>query len=822
MTDSNSLMYDFAERFVKNTNRNIFITGKAGTGKTTFLHRLKEHTGKQTAVLAPTGVAAINAGGSTIHSFFQLPFSPFIPTTEGKKEFVSKIKMKNRSRRIIQKLELIVIDEVSMVRVDIMDAIDTILRSVRHRQNELFGGVQMIFMGDMYQLSPVVKETERYILSQFYKGIYFFHSVAIQQQRPIHIEFEKVFRQTDIKFISLLNNIRNNTLNNDDLSVLDSCYLPNFVPAKDDTYITLTTHNYKADSINEEELSKIEAPIVRFRATTKGDFPEKNFPVDEMLVLKIGAKVMFVKNDSESPRRFYNGKIGEIIDIEDETILVKCSGEDDDIEVKRMDWHNISYTIDENTQNINEEILGIFRQFPLRLAWAITIHKSQGLTFEKAIVDTEDAFAAGQVYVALSRCRSLQGLILSSKINKESIRNDENIVAFSSGKENEEQLGKKLSKSEKEYFNQLLLSIYDFNPLLNTVKKLCNTCKKGDTHIDDEAVNFAQNIVTQAANIHGVGINFQNQLQKIVQGSSYDRDFLHQRLGAAATFFFEKISLVVDTLKEMPATTDNKKTARIYDDDMLDIFTVCEQKKYLIQGIKDNFDIKIYSDLNNNFKLPSWNFTIYSRTTPASVSKSLHPKLMHLLFQLRNNIADETHLPIYLVAGSKTISDMSDYLPQNKKELLLIKGFGEKKYERFGELFLDCIRNYCSLHHIQSNMHLLAEKPTHKHEKKSPRGSSANDSLILYQQGIDIQTIANQRNITQGTVAGHLSRFVQDGTLQLEQFISTERLETMYKALQSKEPSASAFSFLKETGFSEVEVKIGLDYLRNTKSESEI
>ena len=448
-------MYEFADKFVTQTNRNIFLTGKAGTGKTTFLQQIKEKIGKQMAVVAPTGVAAINAGGTTIHSFFQLPFAPFPPTYEGKKDLISKLKMQRNQRKVIRELELLVIDEVSMVRADVMDSIDTILRHLRFKPKVPFGGVQMIFIGDMYQLSPVAKEEEWRILSAYYEGIYFFHSKVITEENLLHIEFDKIFRQSDMNFISLLNKIRNNKLDDEALKTLHQCYKPGFVAPQNDTYITLTTHNYKADRINQEELEKIKTPSRFFKADVKGDFPEKSYPVDVELELKLGAKVMFLKNDTETPRRFYNGKIGKITDFDNDSITVECAG-NDKIEVSKMDWHNIRYKTDETTQLIDEEILGVFKQFPLRLAWAITIHKSQGLTFEKAIIDAGDAFAAGQVYVALSRCRSLEGVVLTSPINKNAIQNDTKIVEFSSNKNSENELNTQLEKSQQDFFSQIL------------------------------------------------------------------------------------------------------------------------------------------------------------------------------------------------------------------------------------------------------------------------------------------------------------------------------------------------------------------------------
>lgn len=806
-------MYELADKFVTQTKRNIFLTGKAGTGKTTFLQQIREKTGKQMAVIAPTGVAAINAGGTTIHSFFQLPFTPFIPTVEGKKELVSKLKMQRHQRKVIRELELLVIDEVSMVRADIMDAIDTILRHLRYKNNEPFGGVQMIFIGDMYQLSPVAKDDEWRILSAYYDGIYFFHSKVIAEENLMHIEFEKIFRQSDMNFISLLNKIRNNKLDNEAYEILRQCYRPGFTAPQNDTYITLTTHNYKADHINQEELKKIKSRSKIFKAEIKGDFPEKSFPVDSELELKIGAKVMFLKNDTENPRRFYNGKIGKIVEFKEDTIVVECPG-DDTIEVTQMDWHNIRYKTNEETQQIDEDILGVFKQFPLRLAWAITIHKSQGLTFDKAIIDAGDAFAAGQVYVALSRCRSLEGVVLTSPIHPFSVQNDDKIVAFSEKKNSINELSAQFEKSQLDFFSQILLDIFNFNPLVSAARTVLKTVQENDVLLNNDTVKFVQNVIKQAAYIQEIGTNFQQQLSKICVQLPVNTDYLQQRLQAAETFFSDKLSVLSETLKQSPAATDNKQIAKIYDDDLNEVFTFTEQKKHLIIGIKDHFSIQQYYTVKSRFVLPPWNVTSNSRKSKKEFLNSSHPALMNQLFSLRNDISDEFNLPIYIVAGTNTIREMADYLPLNKKELLLIDGFGDAKYEKFGEIFLDCIRDYCRENHLKSNMHNLPVKAKRERKEKQPKGASAKMTLDMFLQGNDIQTIARERNLTEGTIAGHLVRYIQDGTLDVKQFVTDERLNMIKEIVKNTEKSEEGVYFHLKNDFSEIEIKLGLAYLR--------
>ncbi|MGC3978188.1 MAG: AAA family ATPase [Paludibacteraceae bacterium] len=591
--ESSLQMYEIADKFAAQTKRNIFLTGKAGTGKTTFLQKLKEKTYKQMAVVAPTGVAAINAGGTTIHSFFQLPLMPFIPTIEGRKELISKLKMQRNQRRVIRELELLVIDEVSMVRADVMDAIDTVLRHIRYRPKEPFGGVQVIFIGDMYQLPPVMKDDEWRILSNYYEGIYFFHSKVIDEESLIYIEFDKIFRQSDMNFISLLNKIRNNVLDNDAFETMSRCYRPGFIAPQDSTYITLTTHNYKADRINQGELKKLETASYTYSAQVKGDFPERNFPVDLELTLKIGARVMFLKNDTEVPRRFYNGKIGKITAFGEDSITVECPGADV-IDVSRMEWNNIRYSANEVTQQIDEEILGVFRQFPLRLAWAITIHKSQGLTFDKAVIDAEDAFASGQVYVALSRCRTLEGVVLTSPIHQFAVHNDDKIVAFSKQKNSLNELHTQLKKSENDFFTFLLLGIFDFRAIVTNVKNLIETIKQNELLQTKEVFDFSENLLRQSAELQDIAGNFSQQLLNICSQSPLNHTYLQQRLQAAEKYFTEKFSTFSEELKKSPASIDNKQIAKSYDDDLKEIFTLAEQKKHLIIGIKDHFSIQKY------------------------------------------------------------------------------------------------------------------------------------------------------------------------------------------------------------------------------------
>ncbi|HYM93792.1 MAG TPA: DEAD/DEAH box helicase, partial [Chitinophagaceae bacterium] len=482
--DTSNEIFLHAVQLVNQSARNIFLTGKAGTGKTTFLKFIRENCPKQIAVVAPTGVAAINAGGVTIHSFFQLPLSPFIPETRAtaiankneetvnKHSLPGRLRLTNEKKKVLQELELLIIDEISMVRCDTLDAIDTVLRHVRHRHSEQFGGVQILFIGDMYQLSPVIPDKEWQLLSQFYNSPYFFDSRVMKEQPSAYIEFNKIYRQSEEQFIRLLNQIRNNDLDAEGSSVLEKRFQPAFRHNSQEGYIILTTHNYKADAINAEELQKLKAKIFSFRAEITGEINEKSYPADELLQLKEGAQVMFIKNDAEKSKKYFNGKIGVVTKLNEKEIFVQCKEEPDVIEVKKETWENIRYTINKNSGKLEEEVLGSFTQYPLRLAWAITIHKSQGLTFEKAIIDAGQAFAAGQVYVAMSRCTNLNGLVLQSRIKAESLCCDERIVRFSQSNKSTGLLKEELEEASKSYQQDILVSLFDFNPVVSSCKEL--------------------------------------------------------------------------------------------------------------------------------------------------------------------------------------------------------------------------------------------------------------------------------------------------------------------------------------------------------------
>lgn len=809
--------YQLAHDFALSTNRSLFITGKAGTGKTTFLHKLKTESKKQIAVVAPTGVAAINAGGTTIHSFFQLPLTPFIPTAAGRKELIEKTKMHGQRRKVLQELELLVIDEISMVRADVLDAVDTVLRHFRYRNIEPFGGVQLIFIGDLFQLSPIAVENEWRLLSDYYTGPYFFHSQVILQQQPVYIEFDKIFRQTNFDFIALLNEIRNNCLSANGLELLRSRYNPLFVPPKDDTYITLTTHNYKADKINAEELARLKGKTFTSKANIKGDFPERNYPADKELVLKIGAKVMFIKNDNLSVRRFFNGKIGVVEDIEDDTIFIKCPEDNETIELNKMVWENLHYSINEITKQIDEETIGTFEQFPLRLAWAITIHKSQGLTFDKVVIDAGDAFAAGQVYVALSRCRSLEGMVLLSKINPYSIENDREIVEYERNKQSLNELEEKLDSSRNQFRAYILSSLFDFKTSIGHATRLAREVDEVKSSFNEETAHFLHDIVAQSQKMQEVATKFQHQIHSILDNQPVDEDYLYTRLAAAIEFFTTKIENLIETLRQSPATTDSRENARSYNDQIRNNFGFLSQKLYILKKLKHPFSVEDYFIVKNSFILPEFNVNAYAKTTSDKAITSRNQKLFFQLLNLRNKLCEPEDLPIYLVAGSKTLVELADYLPQNENDLLQISGFGLAKVEKYGSAFLEVILAYCREHDLKSLMHEKLQTKKAKKEKK-PVGETIRISLSMYKDGKTIQEIAMERNLNVSTIVNHLERYVISGELNINDFISIEKRQTAVEIIRKGTETGSIYEMLSSF-LNYTETKMLMAWLRSGKNK---
>lgn len=576
--DTTNTIFEVAADFVENTGRHIFLTGRAGTGKTTFLKYIQASTKKKSIVVAPTGVAAINAGGVTMHSFFQLPFGPFIPVShigfsenEGtdKHSLFRNMRMSSTKRRVMKELELLIIDEVSMVRADMLDCIDTVLRHFRKQPLLPFGGVQVIYIGDMYQLPPVTVNQEWQLLGNYYASPYFFDAQVIQQAPPLYIELKKIYRQNEQVFIDLLNRVRNNMATASDLAVLNEKYKPNFSPSAYDKYITLCTHNYRADQINSSELQKLPGKAIAFRGEITGEFSDKALPADMELHLKEGAQVMFIKNDKGEARRFYNGKLATVSNISKDKITVSLAGSEELVVLEKETWRNIQYKLNEKGTEVEEEELGTFTQYPIRLAWAITIHKSQGLTFEKAIIDAGQSFASGQVYVALSRCTSLDGLVLYSRIQPQSIYTDARIIDISQ-KEMEADILTGILQSERRVFEaSRLIKTFDFSKLTEAIEDWVEELpgKKFDNH--ELALALAENIFDKAKQHQQTALKFQRQLEGII--ANIDREdglkLLQERMHKAITHFTKALydDLVMPLENHMEKIAKQKKVRQYMD-----------------------------------------------------------------------------------------------------------------------------------------------------------------------------------------------------------------------------------------------------------------
>lgn len=786
--DTDNKMFQLAIQLVNQSNRNIFLTGKAGTGKTTFLKYIRNHCPKQMAIVAPTGVAAINAGGVTIHSFFQLPLEPFFPEPNTKHQLISRLRFNSEKKKILQELEILVIDEISMVRCDLLDAIDTVLRHVRQR-NQMFGGVQLLFIGDMLQLPPVIKDHEWNQLTEFYSGHYFFDSLVLKEEPPVYIEFNKIYRQSDERFINVLNQVRNNELDESGLAILESRYQPTFRRNKKDGYIILTTHNNKANSINIEELADINSKMYSYQADVVEDFSERAYPADELLQLKEGAQVMFIRNDSaENGKRFFNGKIGTVARLDDEKIFVQCEDEPYEIEVQKEKWENIRYTLDKSTRKLDSEVLGSFTQFPLRLAWAITIHKSQGLTFEKAIIDAGEAFAAGQVYVALSRCTNLEGMILQSRVQQNRLFSDRRIVEFSQRSASSGQLENELAIAKRHYQQAMLIATFDFALSISTTKELIEYLVQHSSSFNAEAIPWAEELLSNLEAQQETATKFQTQLQWLFQQeeSPEENKPLQERIIAAAKYFIAELNSLIQYINQSPSVTDSRLNAKEYNETLRELFAQLSMKKFMLEGFSNRFDMEAFHRRKQKFVLPSFTVNAYAGAAQKRADTP-HPVLHQQLRKLRESICAKKDLPIYIVAGTNTIDEMARYLPQSLSELKKISGFGDVKIEQYGQQFLDVILHYTDENNLSSLIH--EKKPKRERKEKSEttkkKGNTYEETFNLYKEGKSVSEIASTRNLATSTIETHLSRYVSSGDIKITTLVSDEKISAIESALKN-------------------------------------
>ena len=798
-------MFQLATELVCGTNSNIFLTGKAGTGKTTFLKHIRDISQKNLAVVAPTGVAAINAGGTTIHSFFQLPFTPFVPAAAPPQNddainahtLLGRMRLTNERRQVLRQLELLIIDEISMVRADTLDAIDLVLRHFRFRMHEPFGGVQVLMIGDMYQIPPVIKNEERRLLEQFYKSGYFFDSRVMQQAPPVHIAFTKIYRQQDERFVQLLNQVRNNQLDDDGVALLQSLYKPGFAALDMHDRIILTTHNAKADEINGNRMAKLKTKQFFFDAEIDGEFSEKAYPVEVQLQLKVGTQVMFLKNDTEKVRRYYNGKIGTVSKIEDGKIFVHTDDLEDAIEVKKEKWENIRYGLNNSSQQVEEDVIGSFTQYPLRLAWAVTIHKSQGLTFEKVVIDAGEAFSPGQVYVALSRCTSLDGVVLLSRISGQSLANDSRIVQFSYEEHPEDQIKGLLHKARHQYQATLLHDIFDVAGLHKDLANLQKFVLEQVHSFKPELVSSVDGLLNLLATIQQVARKFSTQRQQLFSDGHYpeQNETLQARIRSAAIYFSEQLNALLQQMQKLGAVTESRQFAKEYNDFYREIYLQVAQKKHLLQSVSAGFSVDGYYAAKKAFRAPIITVNAYATANGQAYAPSAHPVLHRQLRQLRDSICDETGLPIYLVASGKTLDELTALLPQNTDELQKVSGFGKVKAEKFGKRFIELIVAYSEDNGLTSNIKTKTRKKEKREplaEKKVPTGLQ---SFELYKRGKSIQEIAAERSMAVSTITGHLCAYVETGEIDVTRLVEAAKVDPVIKVI--KEVGTETLSAIK-------------------------
>jgi len=712
-------------KFINQTQRSIFLTGKAGTGKTTLLKEIIQSTHKNVVVVAPTGIAALNAGGVTIHSMFQLPFGGFIPANNVDAHITDRVKfetkdtlrrhfrMSGQKKAVIQNMELLIIDEVSMLRADLLDAIDFMMQSVRKKRTP-FGGVQVLFIGDLLQLPPVVREEEWQTLRNYYTGKFFFHSHVIQQNPPLYIELSKIFRQTDDEFIAVLNNLRNNEISQGDIAVLNQYVKPDFDLKANKGYITLTTHNAKADTINAVSLEELEGNLVSLKAEIVDDFPDKIFPIDEYLHLKVGAQVMFVKNDLSFEKNYFNGKMGFIKSVSHNEVRVHFPEENKTIDVEKYEWKNIRYSVNPMTKEIEEELLGTFVHYPIKLAWAITVHKSQGLTFDKAALDVSQVFMPGQAYVALSRLRSLKGLILLSPLQMNGISSDRDVINYSQHKADDELLAKSLQFETKKFIHNYLVNTFEWSDLIQewrnhqySYNEDAEKSEKSKHHM------WAKKQASIIYDLEDPSRKFISQLNKLFSDENLDFNYISERINAAFNYFLKPMDeLVYEILWKLEEVKRIKKVKGFYE------------------------ELLVLEEMQIN-----------------SVLRLLKAKKL-----------------IETVVFGESIS----------KENLMsseIKNYKINKMERLREDFKKA--NIALIEDEADAQRYTSKK---KEKSKEPKKATTEETYELWLQKNSIQEIAELRKLTTQTISGHLAKLIEAGKIQLTDVLPDQKIQELSEA----------------------------------------
>ncbi len=798
-------MFELAYRFVTETGENIFLTGKAGTGKTTFLRYLKNNCTKNLIVAAPTGVAAINAGGVTLHSLFQLPFHPFLPTHSNKEDLLSKMKYNKQRLALLRKMEVLVIDEISMVRCDTMDAIDTLLKSVRRNYSQPFGGVQLLCIGDLHQLPPVAQNHEWNILQEYYASPFFFDSLAVKEQQPVLIELNKIYRQKEESFVNLLNQVRINKMTDDDFEMLNDRYIAAFRPAYNEKYITLTSHNNQANIINNSEIQKLSTPSFTYEAEIKDEFPESMYPADASLMLKKDAQVMFIKNDVE--KRYFNGKIGVVSEINADKILVDCDGII--INVGKDTWDNNRYRLSRTDGKLEQEVIGTFTQYPLRLAWAITIHKSQGLTFDKVMIDAASAFSSGQVYVALSRCTSLGGIVLLNKIPQHAIKDNELVVK---GQQNLLRKGTSLSErfeiSRQLYTQQLLEETFLFNEVNEALLQLQFNIDGESGKLNNGAREWIANILHQFTIEKNHGEKFIRQINTLLKDEPVVEKnlVLQKRINDAAKHFLPKFDAFLNAIKDPPIITEHKDAADKLNEHLLNSALALHASQFYLQYCNTPFSVTTYLQHKLNYAQVKFTISVYASKRQNEKIDSPNPTLYSSLKKWRDDVCESEGVAIFMIASHATLKEICTYLPKTKRDLLLIDGFGKIKVDKYGGEIIEIITAYCEQHNIESAIIPKKEKKKGKEKKivitdiqktadENKKPTTYQSTYGLFKEGKTVQEIATERNLAVQTIEGHLSAFIEKGLININELMKPERYNEIVPIM--KEESEKTLTEIK-------------------------
>lgn len=718
-------LLEVAYRFISSTDSHIFLTGKAGTGKTTFLHRLAKSVHKRFIIVAPTGIAALNANGVTIHSQFLLPLGTFVPERDAPEGFVHSVGYYSQRslatkhplnairRKVLRSIDLIIIDEVSMLRADVLDAIDYRMRSVRGNFRQSFGGVQVLMIGDLYQLPPIVKDEERTLMSRYYRTPHFFEARALQQDGFVFIELDRIFRQKDERFIRLLNHLRNNIITTEDLNELNAHHAADADDLSEDI-ITITTHNYRADELNSRALERLPGPSFHFKAELEGDFPESAYPVSQTIELRNGAQVMFVKNDTQEGV-YFNGKLATVVDVDQEGIMVRLAGSDVRYMLRKEVWENKRYSSDSGTGELTEEVIGTFRQYPVRLAWAITVHKSQGLTFERAIIDVGRAFAPGQVYVALSRLTSLDGLVLRTRISPDVVSTDAEVVEFSKRKETQGQLAPILLRKQSEFLHSLLSQTFDFSGIeaeLDRIRqKHAIIDEFEDAGMRNALPSMQSSIKEEAANT----LRFRSQLGNLLQVRDDAR--LMERISKGSVYYLDRVSEWVRQLLLHLAEVRSLSKTKSYQDALEELDALLMKKweeiqksESLAKGILNDKEVQVDAQL------------LQQRTE----------RRQQLLAEVERHVSE----------NPKNSGRRSGRVRRPKSE--------ERKSAA---------------------------------KTRSPKGETYRETYALLCNGLSVDEVATQRGLSVSTVEGHVAKGISEGELTIDRFLSEEQVKEISQAL---------------------------------------